>query len=181
MKRYRVDFERTSKTERGFGNFNLFKTFLVYGENENDAEKKAFALLTDYMDSVVNRLSRSYARGASYATYRVSRIEISEKEEQFIFYSYFPVKVSEDRRAVMAEFLTRANYGMIIGNFELDLSDGEVRYKTSIDVEDAELSHALAKHIVYANVLTMDRYYKGLVAVAGGGMTAAEAIKVIET
>jgi hypothetical protein len=104
-----------------------------------------------------------------------------EKEEQFIFYSYFPVKVSEERRAAMGEFLTRANYGMIIGNFELDLSDGEVRYKTSIDVEDSELSHALAKHIVYANVLTMDRYYKGLVAVAGGGMTPVEAIKSIES
>jgi hypothetical protein len=83
MKRYRVDFERTSKTEAGFGKFNLFKTFLVYGENKNDAEKKAFALLTCYMDYVVNRLSRSYSRGASYATYKVSRIEISEKKEKF--------------------------------------------------------------------------------------------------
>lgn len=104
-----------------------------------------------------------------------------EKEEQFIFYSYFPVRVSEELRLVMAEFITRANYGMIIGNFELDFSDGEVRYKTSIDVENAELTPALAKHIVYANVLTMDRYYKGLVAVAGGGMKAAEAIKLIES
>ena len=35
----------------------------------------------------------------------------------------------------IAEFLTRTNYSMIIGNFELDFADGEIRYKTSIDVQ----------------------------------------------
>ncbi|MDJ1171766.1 hypothetical protein PMG71_20260 [Roseofilum sp. BLCC_M154] len=34
----------------------------------------------------------------------------------------------------MAEFLTKANYGMILGDFELDLTDGELRDKTSIGV-----------------------------------------------
>jgi hypothetical protein len=29
---------------------------------------------------------------------------------------------------------------MIIGNFEMDFEDGEIRYKTSIDVEDDSLS-----------------------------------------
>lgn len=104
-----------------------------------------------------------------------------EEQQQFIFYSYAPVKVAEERRSVMAEFLTRANYGMIIGNFEMDYSDGEVRYKTSIDVEDADLSLALAKHIVYANVLTMDRYYKGIMGVAFGGMTPEQAIGSVES
>jgi hypothetical protein len=30
-------------------------------------------------------------------------------------------------RAPPAEFITRANYGLIIGNFELDFEDGEIR------------------------------------------------------
>ena len=80
----------------------------------------------------------------------------------------------------MAEFITRANYGMIVGNFELDFSDGEVRYKTSVDVEGSEVTHALVKGLVYANVLTMDRYLKGIMAVAFGGVDAESAVASVE-
>jgi hypothetical protein len=103
-----------------------------------------------------------------------------EEQEQMCFYSVAPIKAPEERRPAMAEFITRANYGMIIGNFELDFSDGEVRYKTAIDVEGDELSFALIKSLVYANVLTMDRYTKGIMAVAFGGVEPAEAIKMVE-
>ncbi len=103
-----------------------------------------------------------------------------EEQEQFVFYSVAPVKAPEERRHEMAEFITRANYGMIVGNFEMDYNDGEVRYKTSIDVEEAELSAPLTKHLVYANVLTMDRYLKGIMAVAFGGGSALDAIGQVE-
>src|SRR4030081_1049823 len=60
-----------------------------------------------------------------------------EEQEEFVFYSVCDVNVPEDKRAAMAEYLTRANYGLYIGNFEMDYSDGEIRYKTSIDIEGA--------------------------------------------
>jgi hypothetical protein len=104
-----------------------------------------------------------------------------EEQQQFIYYSVAPVKAPEERRAEMAEFITRANYGMILGNFELDFSDGEIRYKTSIDVEGSELTPALIKQLVYANVLTMDRYLKGIMAVAFGGTSAIQAIQNVES
>ena len=56
------------------------------------------------------------------------------------------------------KFLIRANYGMMIGNFEMDFTDGEIHYKTSIDVEGDKLSSALIKRLVYANVMMMDEY-----------------------
>jgi hypothetical protein len=103
-----------------------------------------------------------------------------EKQQQFVFYAVGPVKVPEKDRLAVAEFLTRANYGLIIGNFELDFSDGEVRYKASLDVENAELSEALVKNLVYAAVLTMDRYITGIMRVMYGGATPVEAIQEIE-
>jgi hypothetical protein len=103
-----------------------------------------------------------------------------EEQEQFVFYSVCPVKAPEERRLPVAEFITRANYGMIIGNFELDLSDGEIRYKTSIDVEGAELTSPLIRHLVYAGVLTMDRYLPGIMAVIYGGQDPAQAVAQIE-
>ena len=103
-----------------------------------------------------------------------------EEQEQFVFYSICPVKAPEKQRMPIAEFLTRANYGMIIGNFELDLNDGEIRYKTSIDVKGDELSQPLISHLVYANVLTMNRYLPGIMKVLYAGAAPAEAVAEIE-
>lgn len=103
-----------------------------------------------------------------------------EEQEQFVFYSVFPVKVPPASHAVIAEFITRANYGMIIGNYELDLSDGEVRFKTSVDLEGVEAVPKIIRNLVYANVLTMDKYFPGLMRVIYGGISPEEAIKEIE-
>jgi hypothetical protein len=103
-----------------------------------------------------------------------------EEQHQFVYYSVCPLNVPRDRLAAAAEFVTRANYGMIIGNFELDYTDGEIRYKTSIDVEGDSLSAPLVKQLVYANVLIMDRYLPGLMRVIYGDSTPLEEIERIE-
>ena len=103
-----------------------------------------------------------------------------EEMEQFVFYSVCPTNVPPERRPAMAEFLTRANYGLIIGNFEMDLTDGEVRYKTGIDVEGDRLSAALVKNLVYANVLTMDQYLPGIMRLIYADVSPAEAIVQVE-
>jgi hypothetical protein len=103
-----------------------------------------------------------------------------EEQKLFIFYSVCQVNAPEDKRMAVAEFLTRANYGLLIGNFELDFNDGEIRYKTSIDVEGDRPSPALVQQLVYANVLTMDRYLPGIMTVIYGSASPAEAIAEIE-
>jgi hypothetical protein len=104
-----------------------------------------------------------------------------EEQEQFVFYSVCPVNTPEDRRHDVAEFITRANYGMIIGNFEMDFNDGEVRYKTSIDVEGDTLTAALIKQMVYSNVIIMDRYLPGIMRVIYGNASPLEEIERIES
>ncbi len=106
--------------------------------------------------------------------------EINEDQQIFYFYSYFPVNVPPEKRADVAEFITRANYGMRVGNFELDYEDGEVRFKTSVDVENVEMSQALVSNHVYANVWTMDRYLPGLFAVIYGNINPKDAAEQIE-
>jgi hypothetical protein len=102
-----------------------------------------------------------------------------EEEQQFVFYSICPRRVEAAQRAAMAEFLTRANYGIVIGNFELDYSDGEVRFKTSIDVEDARLTPPLIHHVIYANLLMTDRYLPGIIAIIEG-QSAQSALELVE-
>jgi hypothetical protein len=102
--------------------------------------------------------------------------QVTEDNDTFIFYSRLETKVPEARRAAIAEFLTRANYGLILGNFEMDYSDGEIRYKTSIGVADGNLTDDMLLRMVGANVLTLDRYFQGIMKVI---YTRAQPEKVI--
>lgn len=106
--------------------------------------------------------------------------QIRQDLEQLVFYAVAPIKVPEVTRAAVAEFITRANYGMRIGNFELDLTDGEVRYKSSLDFEGSSLDEALIRNVIYPAVQTMDRYIPGIMAVAFGNREPATVIAEIE-
>ena len=83
---------------------------------------------------------------------------VREEEQQFLFYSNCPDRVPEDRLPEISELLTRANQALAIGNFDLDLDDGKIRFRTSIDVEGDRLTVALVRQLVAANVSTMDLY-----------------------
>jgi len=105
-----------------------------------------------------------------------------EEQSQFVFYSVPSTNVPTEKRPAVAEFLTRANYGMVMGNFELDYSDGQVRFKTSLDVKDNEdrLCTGLIKRLVYINVLMMDKYLPGIMSILYAGTSPSEAIAKIE-
>ena len=103
-----------------------------------------------------------------------------EDESQFVFYSLLPGDVDESQRQAMAELTARINYGLVLGNFELDMSTGDLRYKTSIDVEGAELVDALARQVVYANVMVTDRYLPAIAAVQSGAVDAVDALTLVE-
>jgi hypothetical protein len=64
---------------------------------------------------------------------------------------------------------------MTIGSFELDFTDGEISYKTTIDVEGNRLTSALIKRVVYANVTMMDKYLPGIMSVIYGDVLPKDA------
>jgi len=95
-------------------------------------------------------------------------VRAREEGSQLIVYSVCPHVVAEPMRARVAEYLTRVNWGMPYGNFELHFATGEVRFRTSMSIEDAEPVDALLRPLIYANVHTMDRYLHDIIAVARG-------------
>lgn len=104
-----------------------------------------------------------------------------EEQQQFIFYSVCPVNAPAEKRPALAEFVTRANYGLIIGNFELDFEDGEIRYKTSLDAEELALNATIFKNLVYANVSMMDKYLPGIMSILYSEISPREMIDQIES
>lgn len=103
-----------------------------------------------------------------------------EEAQQFVFYSVYPLAVPSEKVSQIIEYLTKVNYGLIIGNFELDYSDYEIRYKTSIDVENEQLTLGLIENLVYANVLSMDKYLPGISSIINHELSPDEAIAIVE-
>ncbi|NJN81726.1 MAG: YbjN domain-containing protein [Caldilineaceae bacterium] len=117
-----------------------------------------------------------FADTASWICYARFR----EAYGQLVFYSLCPLSVPEPRRPAVAEFITRANYGVMLGAFEMDFEDGEVRCRTGLTVEDVEMSSGLIRPIVIANLAVMARYLPALTAVISSQMTPLDAIREIE-
>lgn len=92
------------------------------------------------------------------------------------FLTFVEGKVAEPRRREVMEYVTRANYGLLLGNFELDLGDGEVRFKCSVDVEESTITYRQYQNLLFVSLATMDRYYPGLQRVLQGSADAAAAI-----
>ncbi len=95
-------------------------------------------------------------------------VHVRESQRQLLVYSTSPITVPPGTHAAAAEFVLRANRGMVLGNFEFDPDDGECRFKTSIDVGPTRLQPELISPLVYAGALMMDQYLPGLIAVMGG-------------
>jgi len=107
-------------------------------------------------------------------------LEARERERQVIFYSTLKDPVPRDRMPQLLEFVARANDGLAIGNFEIDVDHGELRFKTSVDLNNAELSEGLLGGLTSVNVATINVYLPGIRAVADG-MPPAEAIAMVES
>ena len=61
---------------------------------------------------------------------------IQTYENKILTYAVLNNKVPNEHFNDVAEYLHRANYGLLHGNFELDFNDGEVRYKLVTDCQD---------------------------------------------
>jgi hypothetical protein len=91
--------------------------------------------------------------------------QVKEEYSEFNFYSVCPEIIVKDKIEPVANFINRANYGLPVGNFEINLDTGEVRCKTSIDVAGDMLSFPLINRLVEVNIGLMQIYLPGIMAI----------------
>lgn len=103
-----------------------------------------------------------------------------EEEGRFAVYSVLDEAIPAQLRADAAELVARANWGLPVGNWELDMDDGTVRCKTSIDIADDRLSLGLARRVIERNLAVVDAYVAAFAAFAAQQVTAREAIAMAE-
>ena len=110
---------------------------------------------------------------------KFQRVDIMFRVHNDTFTSIFtlPLKTDEEARLKVAEFLTRANFGMIRGGFEMDFSDGEIRFRSAHycgsnnDLVDPDCVH----EVIGLSYTIIERYGNELMAVMMGFMEPEEA------
>lgn len=109
------------------------------------------------------------------------RIILDIHETCYVSYACIDMSVDEENRMEAAEYLTRANYGLKFGNFELDMNDGEVRYKHAVDCDHCSLSSEMIENSLNIPIAMYQRYGDNLLKVMFGMLSAEEAVKLAES
>lgn len=102
---------------------------------------------------------------------------IAGDTERFLFYVNIGPSVPSERRDEVARFITLANYGLSIGNFEMDYGEGLVRFKSSVAFRGAALSEALIHNAILAAMSAIEVYAEPLMDVLGRDKKAQEAFQ----
>lgn len=84
---------------------------------------------------------------------------------------------NSDVMSRMAEFICRANYGLRNGNFEIDMEDGEIRYRTHVDCKGGViLTEEIVTNSFLIPMFMYERYSDGIVGIIFNNITAKEAV-----
>lgn len=92
-----------------------------------------------------------------------------------------PQRVPEATRVAVCEYLMRVNFGLRIGSFDLDFSDGEFRFRTAVDMEGGLLAPRMVQTMLGYALATMDVYHDGVLRVAFGGAGVEAALAEART
>ena len=111
-----------------------------------------------------------------YGSYRFLLI-VGDNEAQC--YATFPASAKE-KLPQMAEFITRANYGLKYGAFEMDYDDGEVRFHLAFPMTAVRADEMVMPTLLMAPPRMLDQYSKGFTEVLMDLKSPAEAVKDCE-
>jgi len=104
-----------------------------------------------------------------------ARMVILVRENNFSTLTTIPLSADENYRLAVAEYLTRVNFNMRNGNFEMNMEDGEIRFKTYFHAGEEKMDINGARLCVLLPFLMMDRYGDGLIEVLFGFKSPKEA------
>lgn len=105
------------------------------------------------------------------------------KEDEYLVYTISPLGADEEDAKMMvnmAEFICRANYGLKMGNFELDFDDGEVRFKVHVLCKGVTPTAEMIKRSIYCPATMFDHYGSGIVDIIFNDTSGKAAVENCE-
>jgi len=111
---------------------------------------------------------------AKHASYEVF-VEAYEDLNIVGIYIYPPTKISDKSLSRIMEYITRINYGLRLGHFELDLDDGVLRFAHATGIEGSHITAPMLLNVLYFGLSALDDYYPGLMQIIFSGLSPKRA------
>ena len=73
---------------------------------------------------------------------------VQETNKLLAVYGILPFLIPESHQSAAMLLITQINYDMVIGNLEMDINDGEIRYKHAIDIEAVGIDDEITEHLL---------------------------------
>lgn len=112
-------------------------------------------------------------------TYRLMAV-VDEEGNLFQVLGLSHLRVPEGARPLIAEALVRANYGLVLGKFEMDFEDGELRFQIGQILIGGELPDEVIERSFTAAMAMLDRYLPAFLSVIYGNELPKDAIRTVE-
>ena len=107
-------------------------------------------------------------------------LEADDDPREVTLYVYLPNVVPEKQRHVVMEYLTRVNYHLPMGHFEMGLDSGKLRFVTGQIMEGTDLS-AKVLLILMRNALDrVETFFPGVLRIVHGQLHSIAALTEIE-
>lgn len=156
------------------------------GYGEQPEESSLAEMVRDYYDNQnwkyeydpVRNTFRMLMGSCCVDAYRV--ITLVHGEDWFATFTRFPIRIPKEKRTEAEEFIARANYGMILGCFELDPVGGVLQFKDTCLCGDAELDMSVLERHIDVGFRMCDRYGPALLEMLYGGVSPADAVRKAE-
>ena len=158
--------ENNSGRENGLRAMKTIKTLLTkigWDPQKTDIEE---VLLVDLSDENLPIISAHFDVRLDY--------------ERFLFYLNFKDHVPKKYLDETIKFITLVNYDLVIGNFELNIYDGFIRFKSSIDFTQVVLNETLIRNMIKSSMDTVEQYADALLDVMNGNKNALDALDEAE-
>jgi hypothetical protein len=97
-----------------------------------------------------------------------------------LFSTILPMNIPEKNRIAVSQYLTYVNYTLLLGNFQMDFSDGELVYQAvGVFEEETGLPDSVVVRLTYIGFNMFDKYVPGIFSIVYGGKDPKEAFDEI--
>ena len=104
-------------------------------------------------------------------------MRVNPRSEVISFISWMPFKVEESKRIDMALAVCAANYGMVDGSFDYDITDGTILFRLTSSYRESIISPELLEYMIMVSASTVDEYNDKFFMISKGMLTVQQFIE----
>ena len=104
-------------------------------------------------------------------------IAVNDKAKVVSLYSPMPFNVNEDKRVDMAVAICMANYKLVNGSFDYDITDGKISFRLVSSFRESVLGEELFNYMLLVSASTVDEYNDKFMMISNGMMSMEQFIE----